>query len=94
MAIDPDEARELSDIEEFGCRILHVMEDEEGPCFTYSIGIEKTSNQPELIVTDLQRETAMWLINEYNRHEGETFEVDKLYADFLEGFHVMFRPVM
>ena len=96
MTSEPGDEKALADIEEFGCHILHVMEDDTSPRFSYSIGIEKTSNHPELIVTGLKRELAHWIINEYNHRVrgGERFEPDSLYAGFLGDFDVIFRPVL
>lgn len=96
MASDTGNEKALADIEKFGCHILHVMEDETGPRFSYSIGIEKSSRQPELIVTGLKRELAHSIINEYNDRirNGESFEPDKIYSGFIGEFDVLFRPVL
>jgi Domain of unknown function (DUF4262) len=93
MEVDPHDAKALSDIDEFGCHIIHVFEDEDGPRFTYSVGIEKTSNQPELIITGLKRDLAIWIVNEYNRRvrEGEVFQPDRAYSGFLDGHDVIFK---
>ena len=94
--MDKFEQQALDDIEEYGCHILHVMGEGEYPRFTYSIGIERTSNRPDLIITGLKREIAHWMINEYNRRikEGEVFELSKFYGGFLEGFEVTFGEVL
>lgn len=93
--MDQYEEKALKDIEEYGCHILHVMEDDEYPGFTYSIGIEKTSGQPEIIVTGLKQEIAHWIANEYNNRvkAGEVFKPDEYYSDFLDGFEVTFKEV-
>lgn len=44
--MDQYEEKALKDIEEYGCHILHVMEEDEYPRFTYSIGIQKNTGQP------------------------------------------------
>lgn len=95
METDPHEAKALSDIDAYGCHVIHVFEDEEGPCFTYSVGIEKTSNQPELIVTGLKRDLAHWIVNEYNHRirDGEIFQEDTPYSGFLKGHDVIFKPM-
>ena len=82
-------------ITEHGCHVVHVLEEEELPGFTYSIGIEKCTSQPELIVTGLNRELGHWMINEYNRlvTEGEVFEEGSKYGGFLEGCDVIFKTV-
>ena len=96
MSSDPGDEKALADIDQYGCHILHILEHETGPRFSYSIGIEKTTNQPELVVTGLKQELAHWIINEYNNRVrgGERFEADKLYSGFLDHFDVMFRPVL
>lgn len=91
--MDPGEEKALEDIDKYGCHILHVFEGEGNPRFTYSIGIEKTTGRPELIVTGLKRELAQSIINEYNRRvrSGETFQVDEYYDGFLGGFQVTLK---
>ncbi len=93
--MDQYEEKALEDIEEYGCHILHVMEEDEYPSFTYSIGIEKISGQPEIMVTGLKQEIAHWIVNEYNIRvkAGEVFKVGEYYSDFLEGFEVTFKEV-
>jgi hypothetical protein len=93
--MDKGEEKALKDIGEYGCHILHVMEDGDHPRFSYSIGIEKTSRQPEIIVTGLKQELAHWIINEYNSRikKGEIFMPDKFYEGFLDGFKVTFKKV-
>lgn len=62
---------------------------------TCSIGIEKTSGQPEIIITGLQQELAHWIVNEYNNRvkAGEVFENDQYYSGFIEDFEVAFKEV-
>lgn len=71
------------------------MEDETVPAFSYSIGIQKTSNAPELIVFGLKKDLSFWIINEYNRRVrlGEQFSENTFYEGFLEGFSVTFKKV-
>ena len=87
------EQKLLQNIEEHGWQSTHVFDDEGEPCFTYSIGIYKCTNQPELIITGLKRELAHWIIGEYNRrlNDGEQFKAGEFYDDFLEGFQVTFK---
>ena len=93
--MDQYEQKALDDINETGCHILHVMEEGDYPRFTYSIGIEKTTSQPDLIITGLKQELSIWIINEYNRRikEGEIFKPTKYYNDFLGEFDVTFVEV-
>ncbi|MBM4941730.1 DUF4262 domain-containing protein [Vibrio parahaemolyticus] len=93
--MDQYEEKALKDIEQYGCHILHVIEDDEYPRFTYSIGIEKTSSQPEIIITGLNQEVAHWIVNEYNNRikAGEVFKPNEYYSGFLEGFEITFKEV-
>jgi len=93
--MDKDKEKALSDIEKYGCHILHVMEEGEYPRFSYSTGIEINTGQPELIITGLKQELAHWIINEYNNRvkAGEVFEPNKYYQGFLDDFDVIFKEV-
>ncbi len=93
--MDKNEERALSDIKEYGCHIIHIMEEDQYPRFSYSIGIEKNTNQPEIIITGLNHEIAHWLINEYNNRvkSGVVFEANKYYSGFLDEFEVTFKEV-
>jgi hypothetical protein len=93
--MDKAEEKALKDIEEYGCHILHVMEEGEYPRFSYSIGIEKNTGQPELIITGLKRELAHWMTNEYNNRvkTGEVFKPNKYYQGFLNNFDITFKEV-
>lgn len=86
----------LAHIDQFGCSVTSVSDpDGQEPPFSYSIGIARSSQAPELIVVGLRPELGHWLVNEYNRRvrAGEHFSPGMLYADFLEGFQVQFGTV-
>ena len=93
--MDKYEEKAISDIEEYGCHILNVLEEENSPGFSYSIGIEKSTTQPELIIVGLRADLAQWMINEYNNRikNGEIFEARKMYDGFLDDFEITFREV-
>lgn len=62
-----DEQRVIDDIAEHGWHCVHVLEDEEGPGFAYSVGLGDTLNAPELIVFGLKREVMRNMIWEATR---------------------------
>jgi hypothetical protein len=88
--MDPRDQKALDDIAEYGCHVIHVMEDDEGPGFSYSVGIERSSAAPEVVVIGLKRSLAHSIVNEYNRRvrAGERFEVGRRYGGFIEGFEL------
>jgi hypothetical protein len=79
--MDAGEKKALSDIEEFGCHIIHVLEDEEGPPFVYSVSVQKSSGAPEAMVIGLKQPIAHFVVNEYNRRvrSGERFSPGARY---------------
>ena len=87
--------RTRADIAEHGCTVIHVLGEGDLPPFAYSVGISEKTGRPEVIVIGLKRPMAHFVVNEYNTRvrTGEIFEAGKLYAGFLEGFDVMFKPV-
>jgi hypothetical protein len=93
--MDEKDKKALSDIEEFGCHVINVMEGEGEPQFTYSIGINQQQNKADLIVVGLKCELAHSIVNNYKDRllSGESFEVGKFYADFLGHFDVCFVEV-
>lgn len=93
--VDKGEEKALKDINTYGCHVISVLEDDEHPPFTYSIGIEQTTGEPEMIVAGLKRELAHWMINEYNSRvrAGERFVPGQRYSGFLDEFDVEVRLV-
>lgn len=88
--------RTREDIAKHGCSVMHVFDtDGDLPSFAYSIGIQKQTGAPEVVVIGLKRPVAHSVVNEYNRRtrEGERFEVGKCYDGFLEGFEVCISAV-
>ena len=93
--MDEREKKVIADIEEYGCHIVHVIEEDDLPRFTYSVGIEKTTGSPDVIITGLKREVAHWVINEYKNRirSGDSFIPGTFYDGFLESFDVTFIEV-
>ena len=93
--VDKNEQKALDDIERCGRHILNVLEDDEYPNFSYSIGINQTLNKPELIIVGLKKEIAHPIINDYydRLNKGEIFEPGNYYGNFLDGCEVLFIDV-
>jgi Domain of unknown function (DUF4262) len=92
---DPGEQKALADIEQYGCHVVHVLAEDELPPFSYSVGIQRSSGAPELIVIGLKRPLGHFIVNEYNRRvrTGERFAAGQIASGFIEGFNCHFRPV-
>ena len=85
--MDEHDQKALDDIEKHGCHVINVMEGEESPQFTYSIGINQEQGMPDLIVIGLKHKLAHSIVNNYKDRllAGESFETGKFYSDFLLG---------
>ncbi|MFK8013803.1 MAG: DUF4262 domain-containing protein, partial [Marinicellaceae bacterium] len=93
--MDERDQKALDDIEEYGCHVMNVMEGDEEPSFTYSIGINKKQNKPDIVILGLKTELAHSIANNYKNRllDGEIFEPGNYYSDFLGDFDVCFVKV-
>lgn len=93
--MDEKDQKALNDIEEYGCHVIHVMEGDGEPSFTYSIGINQKQCKPDLIILGLKRELSLAVVNNYKDRllQGEEFTSGKYYPDFLGNFDVCFVKV-
>lgn len=90
------EQKIIRNIEDHNCHVTSVFDDTEvEPNFTYSVGIPKSADKPEIIILGLDHKLAHSVVNNYCRRviDGEEFEVGEYYSDFLQGFSVAFYPV-
>ena len=85
----------ISDIAEFGFHIINVLEDDEGPPHTFSIGLYHTFNHPEVMIvglkTELMQNMISWIGDDIKK--GARFEIGNEYGGLLEGFKCRFRAV-
>lgn len=84
-------------IEKFGWFVMNVgvAEGETGPPWTYSFGFQKTLNQPEVIITGLNRGVSHHMIGRiYDAlNAGQTLEDDGEWPELLEGYTCISRKV-
>jgi hypothetical protein len=84
-----------ANIQEFGCHVICVADPEEKSLpFSYSIGIQASTGEPEAIVIGVRPSLGSYMINEYNRQlrEGIRFKRGTLYEGFLDGCSVYIEP--
>lgn len=93
--MDANEERVLANVRRYGCHVFHVLEEDDLPPFSYSVGIAKTAGAPEAIVIGLPGPVGNFVVNEYHRRvkEGERFLPGGCFSGFLEGFDVTVEPV-
>jgi len=87
--------KQLSDIEEHGLHVIHVLEDENGPGFTYSIGLFHNYQHPEIIMIGLKKDLAHILINNiaYDVKQGQTYKSGTYYSAILDNYECLMLEV-
>lgn len=84
-----------ADIKAFGWHVILIPEDDQGPSFAYSIGLQKTFNHPEILVSGLDIKLMHQMINGIGDRvkEGNFFLSGKRYQDILSGYDCLFADV-
>ncbi|MCR9244955.1 MAG: DUF4262 domain-containing protein [bacterium] len=92
---DESEARALADVSEFGVHIVHILADEDGPAFSYTVGLHEKHEQPEVLVFGLPHEVAHELLNDLADlvAGGRRFAPGDRSEDLIEGYPVQFLAV-
>jgi hypothetical protein len=92
---DRMEDRVNENVREYGCHVMRIDTDDEGPGFVYSIGLTKNFGQPELICFGLDAEVMHWLINEMRDRmaKGECFADGDRVSDLLEGYACVLKTM-
>lgn len=89
----------LDNIKSFGCSIMHVPEHVTGttvePGFSYSIGLFKNYQLPELLIIGLDQELRHTLIDNISidYQEGTALEIGAYNAGIVENFDCLVAPV-
>lgn len=93
--MDKGDEKLIADIEEFGWHVLHVLEDDSGPRFSYSIGLFKTFGHPEIILIGLKHELAHTLIDNFGHdiESGRKYQSGQFYSDILDDFRCLMIDV-
>ncbi len=74
--LDDSDRKLISDVEKYGCHIIHVSESSGIPGWSYTIGVYETLKRPELIVIGLDPDLSHFVVNEVVRlmKEGKVFK--------------------
>lgn len=90
-----DRERIKSDIEKFSCHIINVIEDDDNPEFTYTVGFYEKFKKPEIIIIGLKQELAHTLLNNiaFDLENGKSYEAGKFYEGVLDDFLCYFGEV-
>jgi hypothetical protein len=93
--LDPSEQKVLDDVEQYGLHVVNVLAEGDLPEFSYTIGLYKNFNHPEVLVYGLARERAHRLLNDLgdDLRAGEKYLVGQTYDSLLEGYLCTFRTI-
>ena len=86
----------LTKIETYGYTCIAVGADEDTPSFTYSVGMQKTYGEPDIVIVGLEPRLAMSLIEEFaaKLKKGDRFghKMQKV-SQIIQTFDVQLKPV-
>jgi hypothetical protein len=82
-------------IEQHGCHLIMVMEDNDLPAFVHTIGLYEKYGHPELIVFGLKKEVASEILNDAAEmiSEGQSFTAGQSSDEFLKEHSMQFLSV-
>ena len=87
--------KQLTDIKEHGLHVIHVLEDDKGPSFTYSVGLYHNYQHPEIIMIGLKQDLAHILINNigHDVKHGQAYKSGHFYKDILDNYECLMIKV-
>jgi hypothetical protein len=86
----------VKNIQQFGWTVINVFGDEELNPYSYTIGLTKTFNHPEIVISGLDGEKACKILNLIgdNIKKGKIYANSKIqYDDILEKYNCEFKVI-
>ena len=92
LANDSYEESVLRNIEEYGWHFTHVFADDEGPSFSYSVGLLSSYNHPEIILFGLSQQAAHGLVSSIAERaaNGDPIDLSKPSDEIIQGYSCVF----
>lgn len=84
-----------SDIKKHDLHIIHVLEEDGEPNFSYTIGLYETYKKSEIFIIGLKQDMHQVLLNNiaYDYKQGSEFTSGKMYDDILDDYECMMLDV-
>jgi hypothetical protein len=94
-ARDDRDRKLLADVDQYGWHLVGIEQDDTGPGFAYSIGLNRSFGHPEILVIGLAVDVMFGMVNGVGElvRGGKRFEHVDESGDVLDGFNVAFRQV-
>lgn len=95
---EPDDSGDeklLKDVREHGWHVVGIPDDEEGPGFSFTVGVYLRTLHPEILIMGVPIEPAHRVLNAIAEHlmAGGTITPETRYTGFVNGLQVLFRPI-
>jgi len=92
---DPGEQKVVDDILQYGWHVVNVLGERDLPEFTYTIGLFRSYEHPEVLIYGLPRERAHQLVNDLGEkvRQGVTYVAGNTYDDILRDYRCTFRAI-
>ena len=85
----------LAHVKEYGLHVVHVFPEAGTPGWSYSIGLNRSHGQPDVVVFGLNSKVAHFVVNELGRRAAAGPLVsDQAHEGLLEGHACVLRPVL
>ena len=96
VAEDDHDRKLLSDVAAYGWHVPYILADENGPAYSFSVGLYLKFEHPEILVMGLSQPAAVQLINLAGRYisSGRVFRPQERTHDLAEGFACSFVPII
>ncbi len=94
-ACDRSDHKVITDIQNVGWHIIHILEEDEQPKYSFSIGFYYQFGQPEILIIGLEFNLSHLLINDIGRHlqQGECLKEGLHYSEYIENYDICFKTV-
>lgn len=85
----------ITDIEKYGWHSIHVLGDDIGEKYSYTIGLTETFNHSEIAISGVNADTCSQIFEEIveTLQDGFVYEINKEYDNILEGYNCIFKVV-
>lgn len=95
VAEDDHDAKLLSDVARYGWHVPHILEDDTGPGYSFSVGLYLKFGHPEILVMGLSQPVAHQLVNLAGAciAKGRVFRPRERAEDLVQGFACSFIPI-
>lgn len=86
----------VKNIQQYGWTVINVFEEDELHQYSYTIGLNKTFNHPEIVISGLKGEVASKLLNSIgnNIKNGNNYSAPKIrYNDIINDYGCEFKII-